>query len=159
MHLEKRMIEVKLGGVFMSIKKVTTEADLQVAFDFRRKVFIEEQQVPEVEEYDEFDSLQAPCDHILVYYKEQPVGTGRLRVVEGYGKLERICIVEEFRKFGLGKEIIMGLEQIARDNGLTKAKLNAQSYAEVFYEKLGYKRVGEEFMDCGIPHILMKKYW
>ncbi|WP_217580891.1 GNAT family N-acetyltransferase [Lysinibacillus sp. GbtcB16] len=143
----------------MSIKKVTTEADLQVAFDFRRKVFIEEQQVPEVEEYDEFDSLQAPCDHILVYYKEQPVGTGRLRVVEGYGKLERICIVEEFRKFGLGKEIIMGLEQIARDNGLTKAKLNAQSYAEVFYEKLGYKRVGEEFMDCGIPHILMKKYW
>lgn len=153
------MIEVKLGGVFMSIKKVTTEADLQVAFDFRRKVFIEEQQVPEVEEYDEFDSLQAPCDHILVYYKEQPVGTGRLRVVEGYGKLERICIVEEFRKFGLGKEIIMGLEQIARDNGLTKAKLNAQSYAEVFYEKLGYKRVGEEFMDCGIPHILMKKYW
>lgn len=153
------MIEVKLGGVFMSIKKVTTEADLQVAFDFRRKVFIEEQQVPEVEEYDEFDSLQAPCDHILVYYKEQPVGTGRLRVVEGYGKLERICIVEEFRKFGLGKEIIMGLEQIARDNGLTKAKLNAQSYAEGFYEKLGYKRVGEEFMDCGIPHILMKKYW
>jgi len=153
------MIEVKLGGVFMSIKKVTTEADLQVAVDFRRKVFIEEQQVPEVEEYDEFDSLQAPCDHILVYYKEQPVGTGRLRVVEGYGKLERICIVEEFRKFGLGKEIIMGLEQIARDNGLTKAKLNAQSYAEGFYEKLGYKREGEEFMDCGIPHVLMKKYW
>lgn len=153
------MIEVKLGGVFMSIKKVTTEADLQLAFDFRRKVFIEEQQVPEVEEYDEFDSLQAPCDHILVYNKEQPVGTGRLRVVEGYGKLERICIVEEFRKFGLGKEIIIGLEQIARDNGLTKAKLNAQSYAEGFYEKLGYKREGEEFMDCGIPHILMKKYW
>ncbi|MDM5350444.1 GNAT family N-acetyltransferase [Lysinibacillus sphaericus] len=143
----------------MSIKKVTTDADLQLAFDFRRKVFIEEQQVPEVEEFDEFDSLQAPCDHILVYYKEQPVGTGRLRVVEGYGKLERICIVEEFRKFGLGKEIIIGLEQIARDNGLTKAKLNAQSYAKGFYEKLGYKREGEEFMDCGIPHILMKKYW
>lgn len=159
MHLEKRMIEVKLGGVFMNIKKVTTEADLQLAFDFRRKVFIEEQQVPEVEEYDEFDSLQAQCDHILVYYKEQPVGTGRLRVVEGYGKLERICIVEEFRKFGLGKEIIIGLEQIARDNGLTKAKLNAQSYAEGFYEKLGYKREGKEFVDCGIPHILMKKYW
>ncbi|MEK5486203.1 MULTISPECIES: GNAT family N-acetyltransferase [Lysinibacillus] len=143
----------------MSIKKVTTEEELQTAFDFRRHVFIEEQQVPEVEEYDEFDSLDAPCDHILVYYKEQPVGTGRLRIVEGYGKLERICILEQYRKFGLGKEIIMGLEQIARDKGLTKAKLNAQSYAEGFYEKLGYQREGEEFMDCGIPHILMKKYW
>lgn len=149
----------KLGGIVMTIKKVTTEAELQTAFDFRRSVFIEEQQVPEEEEYDEFDALDAPCDHILVYYNEKPVGTGRLRVVEGYGKLERICILEEYRKFGLGKEVIVGLEQIARDKGLTKAKLNAQSYAEGFYEKLGYQREGEEFMDCGIPHILMKKYW
>ena len=52
--------------------------------------------------------------------------------------------------------IIQSLEEIALEKGLTKYKLNAQSYAEGFYEKLGYKREGEEFMDCGIPHILMK---
>lgn len=141
----------------MNTKKITDEQDLQIAFAIRQKVFIEEQEVPEVEEFDEFDTLDAACDHILVYYNEQPVGTGRLRVVDGYGKLERICILKGFRKFGLGKVIIQGLEEIALEKALTKSKLNAQSYAEGFYEKLGYKREGEEFMDCGIPHILMKK--
>jgi len=141
----------------MNTKKITDEQDLQTAFVIRQKVFIEEQEVPEEEELDEFDTLDAACDHILVYYNEQPVGTGRLRVVDGYGKLERICILIEFRKFGLGKVIIQSLEEIAFEKGLTKSKLNAQSYAEGFYEKLGYKREGEEFMDCGIPHILMKK--
>lgn len=141
----------------MYTKKITDEKDLQTAFSIRQKVFIEEQKVPEEEEYDEFDKLDAACDHILVYYNDQPVGTGRLRVVDGYGKLERICILIEFRKFGLGKVIIQCLEEIALKKDLTKSKLNAQSYAEGFYEKLGYKREGEEFMDCGIPHILMKK--
>ncbi len=141
----------------MNTKKITDEKDLKTAFAIRQTVFIVEQKVPEEEEFDEFDKLDAACDHILVYFNDQPVGTGRLRVVDGYGKLERICILIEFRKFGLGKVIIQSLEEIALKKGLTKYKLNAQSYAEGFYEKLGYKREGEEFMDCGIPHILMKK--
>jgi hypothetical protein len=45
-------------------------------------------------EFDEFDTLNGLCEHILVYYKGQPVGTGRLRVVDGFGKLERICILK-----------------------------------------------------------------
>ncbi len=141
----------------MNTKQITEEQDLQIAFAIRQKVFIEEQKVPEEEEFDEFDTLDAACDHILVYYNDQPVGTGRLRVVDGYGKLERICLLKDFRKFGLGKVIIQKLEEIALEKGLSNYKLNAQSYAEGFYEKLGYKRAGEEFMDCGIPHILMKK--
>lgn len=49
----------------MSTKKITSEAALQAALDIRRKVFIEEQQVPEEEEIDAYDGLDAPCDHIL----------------------------------------------------------------------------------------------
>ncbi len=141
----------------MDAKIITTELDLQTAFAIRRKVFIEEQQIPEDEEYDEFDTLGAACEHILVYFNGQPIGTGRLRVVDGYGKLERICILQAFRKYGLGKVIIQKLEEMTREKGLMKSKLNAQVYAEGFYEKYGYKRTGEEFMDGGIPHILMKK--
>ncbi|MFJ7737711.1 GNAT family N-acetyltransferase [Lysinibacillus sp. NPDC097287] len=141
----------------MNAKKITTEEDLQTAFAIRKKVFVEEQGVSIEEEMDEFDALDAACEHVLVYYNDQPVGTGRVRVVDGYGKLERICILEEFRKFGLGKVITLKLEELVREKGITKSKLNAQSYAEQFYEKLGYVRSGEEFMDAGIPHILMKK--
>jgi len=141
----------------MNTTLITTDNDLQTAFAIRKAVFIEEQQIPASEEYDEFDSLKAACDHILVYYNEQPVGTGRLRVVDGYGKLERICILKEFRSYGLGKVIIQALEAIVQEKGLTKSKLSAQVYAEGFYEKLGYTRTGEEYLDAGIPHVLMKK--
>ena len=34
------------------------------------------------------------CKHILVYYNELPIGTGRIRFVDGTGKLERICILK-----------------------------------------------------------------
>lgn len=141
----------------MNAKKITTEEDLHTAFAIRKKVFVEEQGVSIEEEMDEFDALDAECDHVLVYYNDQPVGTGRVRVVDGYGKLERICILEEYRKFGLGKVIMHKLEELVQAKGLTKSKLNAQTYAEPFYSKLGYVRFGEEFMDAGIPHILMKK--
>lgn len=141
----------------MTTTLITTEDDLQTAFAIRKAVFIEEQQIPASEEYDEFDALDAACEHILVSVNAQPVGTGRLRVVDGYGKLERICILEEYRKYGLGKVIIQTLEKLVQEKGLTKSKLSAQVYAEGFYEKLGYTRTGEEYMDAGIPHILMKK--
>ena len=77
----------------MGYKKITTQEDLHIAFDIRKEVFVKEQGVPLEDEFDEFDTLDAPCQHILVYYNEQPVGTGRLRIVEEYGKLERICCI------------------------------------------------------------------
>lgn len=141
----------------MNATIITTDSDLQTALAIRKAVFIEEQQIPASEEYDEFDTLAASCEHILVYINEQPVGTARLRVVDDYGKLERICILQPFRKCGLGKVIIDKLEVLAQEKGLTQSKLSAQVYAEGFYEKFGYRRTGEEYLDAGIPHVLMKK--
>lgn len=109
------------------------------------------------DEFDEFDTLDAPCDHILIYYNEQPVGTGRLRIVDKYGKLERICLLQAYRKYGLGKEIVKSLEEIAVDRGVTQVKLHGQSQAEGFYKKLGYQTSSNVFMEDGIPHILMTK--
>ncbi|GAA3322913.1 hypothetical protein GCM10020331_044690 [Ectobacillus funiculus] len=72
----------------------------------------------------------------LVYYNEQPVGTGRVRWVDGFGKLERICILEPYRKFGLGKVIINTLEEIAKEKkGTAEVKLHGQTQAEGFYKK------------------------
>ncbi len=60
--------------------------------------------------------------HILVYYNNLPVGTGRIRFVDGTGKLERICILKDYRKYGLGKVIIQTLEEIAREKRIYKSK-------------------------------------
>lgn len=49
------------------------------------------------------------------------------------------------------------MEDIAREQGISKLKLNAQTHAENFYKKLGYETVSGLFMDAGIPHVTMVK--
>ncbi|MEY9866873.1 putative GNAT family N-acyltransferase [Peribacillus sp. B2I2] len=141
----------------MDSKRITTENDLKIAFQIRKEVFVEEQGFPLESEFDEFDTLNALSEHILVYYNEKPVGTGRLRVVDGLGKLERICILEPYRKFGLGKIIIKALEEIANKKEISQVKLHGQTQAEGFYKKLGYHTSSDVFMEDGGPHLLMIK--
>ena len=141
----------------MNAKRIVTDSDLETAFHIRKEVFVEEQGVPLADEFDEFDTLEGQCEHVLVYYDEQAVGTGRVRVVDGSGKLERICILKPYRKYGLGKKIIQTLEEIAKDKGIAKVKLHGQTHAEEFYKKLGYMTSSDVFTEDGIPHILMVK--
>ena len=99
----------------MRIIRITTEIDLQAALEIRKTVFIEEQQVPESDEFDQFDTLEEQCGHVLVYHENQPAGTGRVRIVNHTGKLERICILKPYRKYGLGKVIISELENMVKE--------------------------------------------
>ncbi|MGG0178914.1 GNAT family N-acetyltransferase [Gottfriedia acidiceleris] len=141
----------------MKSKKIMNEEELKIAFAIRKDIFVKEQGVPLDDEFDQYDKLNGDCEHILVHYNEQPVGTGRIRFVDGVGKLERICILESFRKFGLGKNIIKALEEIAEEQGASQVKLHGQTHAEGFYKKLGYRTSSDVFIEDGIPHILMLK--
>ncbi|MCW9132360.1 GNAT family N-acetyltransferase [Bacillus paramycoides] len=141
----------------MESKLITEFTDLETAFHIRKEVFVKEQGVPLEYEFDTFDRIGEECNHILVYYNELPVGTGRIRFVDGIGKLERICILKDYRKYGLGKVIIQSLEEIARNKEANKVKLHGQTHAEGFYKKLGYQTSSDVFMEDGIPHILMTK--
>ena len=141
----------------MESKIATTREELMSAIEIRKEVFVKEQGVPVYAEIDEFDTLDGQCKHILVYYNQEPVGTGRIRPVGGVGKLERICILKPYRKYGLGKVIINALEEIAKEMGLLKVKLHGQKHAEGFYNKLGYQTASDVFIQDGIPHVLMTK--
>ena len=145
------------GRKKMKATRISTYEELATAFQIRKEVFVKEQGVPIEDEFDQFDTLNGLCEHILVHYKDQPVGTGRIRFVDGVGKLERICILEPYRKFGLGKIIIQELEEIAEEQGVSQVKLHGQTQAEGFYLKLGYQTSSDVFMEDGIPHIIMRK--
>lgn len=138
-------------------KWIETAEELEQAFAIRRNVFVEEQGVPLEDEFDEFDRLDGRCGHLLIERGGLPVGTGRVRGADGFGKLERICILEPYRKFGIGRQIVAGLEKIAAEQGLRKVKLHGQTQARGFYEKLGYSAASDEFIEDGIPHLLMVK--
>lgn len=140
----------------MDIKIVSEQEELDQVFSVRTKVFVDEQNVPEEEE---IDHLEEESTHFLVIDEESnPIGAGRFRVVDSYGKVERICILPDFRSKGVGKDLMNTIEQYALSKQIEILKLNAQNQAIPFYEKLGYSVISDEFLDAGIPHHTMKKH-
>lgn len=143
------------GNNRMEIRKVTTKKERDDATFVRMIVFVKEQHVPEEEELDQHDETAI---HFVGYTQDEAVAASRLRYVDEYGKLERICVRKEFRGKHFGKMIIEEMERKIREDGYIKAKLNAQTHAIGFYEDQGYKKLSNEvFMDAGIPHVTMIK--
>ncbi|TCT15615.1 putative GNAT family N-acyltransferase [Natranaerovirga pectinivora] len=138
----------------MIAKPITNQDELEIAFKIRKKVFVEEQGVPAENEFDEYE---ATTTHVLAYYNNEAVGAGRLRTIDDIAKLERICVLESHRKYGIGRTIVHCLENLAKEKGIKKSKLHGQTHALSFYEKLGYIKASEEFLEEGIPHLVMIK--
>ncbi len=115
----------------------------------RARVFIDEQNVPEAEERDGKD---AEAIHLIAFDQDQPVGTARLLTKGDTGKIGRVAVLKEKRGSGLGKAIMQAALDTLRAEGMTRAKLGAQTHAIGFYEALGFAAEGPEFMDAGIPH-------
>jgi len=143
-----------MEGPIMNIKQVTTNEQLNAAFNIRAIVFIDEQNVPPDLERDAFDQT---ATHVIGYKENKPIATGRIRFIDNYGKLERIAVLKEHRGKSYGTQIITYMEKIILNNGYEKSLLNAQTHATNFYEKLGYHVISDEFMDAGIPHVTMEK--
>lgn len=129
--------------------------ELEQAYHIRMIVFVEEQEVPAEEELDEHD---ATATHFLAYEHGSAIAASRLRYTdEGYGKLERICVLKAHRGKSVGQQLIAAMEEEIKHQNYHKAKLNAQTHALNFYKKLGYHVISDEFMDAGIPHVTMVK--
>ncbi|VEF48668.1 GCN5-like N-acetyltransferase [Bacillus freudenreichii] len=138
----------------MKVIQAGTDEQMQDAFNIRKKVFVGEQQVPIEIEIDEHEDNSA---HFVLYDEEKPAGAGRFRILDGKGKVERICILPEYRGKGAGIQIMLDIEEYAKSLPVKELVLNSQSYAVPFYEKLGYSVVSDEFLDAGIPHRKMIK--
>jgi len=116
----------------------------------RKTVFIIEQNVPEELEW---DGLDAQCLHVLtVDLQGQPIGCARL-LADGH--IGRMAVLKEWRGRGVGTALLQALLDIARSLSHPEVFLNAQTYAVGFYEKYGFERLGDEFLDAGIPHFKM----
>ncbi|MCF6367022.1 MAG: GNAT family N-acetyltransferase [Bacteroidales bacterium] len=140
----------------MEIKviKFTSEnkEQLEKAFQIRTKVFVEEQNVDKDLEY---DGLDKNAIHYLVYYNKKAVGTARRRITKEGHKLERFAVYKEYREKKIGAALIVFiLKELLPSE--SKIYLNAQAAVEKFYEKYGFKRVGEMFTEANIEHYKME---
>lgn len=141
-------------GTPVNIKIVESLAEREQAFQIRTNVFVNEQKVSIEEELDEFED---EAIHFIGYVDNEPIAASRLRWVDNYGKLERICILKAHRGNSYGTELITAMENEIIKKGYTQTKLNAQTRAVEFYKRLGYEIVSGEFLDAGIPHVTMTK--
>jgi predicted GNAT family N-acyltransferase len=125
------------------------------AYAIRRRVFIEEQHVPEEIELDTDD---AHAFHALATLGADAIGCGRmLDHGDREVKIGRMAIVPQFRGTGVGRDILRFLMDRALARGLRKAILHAQLTAEGFYLKEGFTPVGGVFDEAGIAHRKMEK--
>jgi len=127
---------------------------MEQAWALRRRVFIDEQKVPEEIELDADD---ARALHALALEGGRPVGCGRMLARGDYAKIGRMAVLAERRGAGIGRRVLQFLVERARQRGFRRAVLDAQLHAEGFYLKQGFTPVGEVFEEAGIMHRRMER--
>lgn len=130
-------------------------AKWQAISALRRRVFVEEQNVPEQEEWDAAD---ASATHVAAIFhtgeKYQLVGCARLLAD---GQIGRMAVLKKWRGRGVGAALLQFTIGLARRMQLEKVSLHAQTHAIGFYQRYGFTVDGEEFIDAGIPHRKMHR--
>ena len=146
------------------IAVAATAEDMETVHAIRREVFVDEQNVPEEEEWDELDATSV---HLLARDPDgTPLGTGRLihgpqalalTGREGAVLLGRLAVLKRARGTGLGVALVRAIEDEGRARGATELELHSQVHALGFYARLGYVAEGPEYLDGGIPHRTMTR--
>ncbi len=149
----------------VSVKIVEYSDELEKILQLRQTVFIKEQKVPENEEIDDIDSLEAIASnrviHLIAYAGEEVFGTARLflpsttdirTVTAETLHVGRVAVKQTGRRLGLGSLLMNKCHEIAREIGHKQITLSAQIQAMPFYRELGYKERGPLYLDAGIQH-------
>ena len=137
-------------GHEITVNIVESKNDLHKVFDIRRVVFVEEQQVDEREEYDEFEETSK---HLVAKIDGEAVGAARVRrTIKGI-KLERFAVLKDARGRGVGEALVKKALECCGDE--TDVYLHAQIQVVDFYKKFGFEAKGDEFEEAGIRHYLM----
>ena len=140
------------------VKLVETPAELAGAFSLRIRVFVGEQGVPADIELDDADT-DPDTVHAVALHNSVVIATGRLLPdVDGKGPhIGRMAVEQDWRRGGVGGQVLHFLEEQGRALGFRQITLHAQEYVKSFYAGQGYREVGEMFLEVDIPHREMVK--
>ncbi|MGZ5286104.1 MAG: GNAT family N-acetyltransferase [Flavisolibacter sp.] len=96
--------------------------------------------------------------HIAAYEDDQMLGCCML-VEEGPQtvRLRQMAVINDLQGKGIGRALMQFAENLARDRGYRRITMHARKNALGFYEKMGYRKIGDEFEEITIPHYVMEK--
>jgi ElaA protein len=129
--------------------------ELYDLLQLRQQIFVLEQNCI----YLDADGVDKKCLHLLGLVNGKIVGYARI-IPAGYTyktpSIGRVVIDEKHR----GKKyayLLMekAIELIKEEFKTKKITISAQLYLKEFYESLGFKTVGDVYLDCDLPHLKM----
>ena len=134
------------------VQLMTWQEAQPVAAPIRFAIFVGEQNVPPGIELDDMDEKSL---HAVAFDDAgKAIGTGRLLPE---GKIGRMAVVKEWRRRGIGADLLEALVGEARRRGLAEVKLSAQLQAAEFYRAHGFIAEGKVYEEAGILHQAMRR--
>ena len=122
----------------------------------RSEVFVVEQQCiyldPDRNDAQAFHLMGfLPDGTLAAYCRILPPG-----VTYSHASIGRVVTSPACRGMGFGKELMTrAIETTLQQFGVNVIKIGAQAYLRKFYTDLGFKEMGSEYLEDGIPHIPM----
>jgi ElaA protein len=144
--------------MLLIVTKTFNELSTQELYDvlqLRAEVFVVEQDCV----YQDVDGKDQKAWHVLGYKDNVLVAYTRIFKPGDYFKessIGRVVVAEKQRQFKYGYEIMeASIKAIKEEFNETLIKISAQCYLKRFYNNLGFKETGEEYLEDGIPHMAM----
>ena len=138
----------------LSFKEFTIH-ELYEVLQLRSEVFVVEQDCV----YQDIDFKDQKAIHILGYKKEKLVTYSRVFKQRDYleeASIGRVLVKENERKYGYGHDLMKeSIATILKEFKTTVIHISAQTYLEKFYNSHGFSKVGNGYLEDGIPHIKM----
>ncbi len=128
--------------------------ELYKIMQLRIEVFVVEQDCP----YQDLDGLDEVGTHLWLEEDNEVVSYLRINPPKtrfdevSFG---RIVTKQSARKKGLSEAIILKALEILVKEDLGPVRISAQSYLKKYYEKFGFSKTSEEYLEDDIPHIEM----
>ena len=133
----------------LKIKRVSSQLELVQTFTIRIRVFVREQRVPAEIELDTDDQRAI---HFLASVSGKAVGTARVVMRHGDAKIGRMAVLKNYRRKGVGAALLKRAILESKRLHARRIYLHAQVAVTSFYERMGFRAVGQVFDEAGIAH-------
>lgn len=141
---------------YLKKREELSSSELHDIFALRSEVFVVEQKCI----YQDIDGKDIDALHVYGKNKNEIVAYARILQTgvsySDYISIGRLLVKKKDRGKGLGHELLSYcIHSIERKNLKSSIKISAQAHLENFYNRHGFKKNGEGYLEDGIPHIAM----
>lgn len=129
--------------------------DISEALNIRKQVFQEELGWSQAMDQDAIDAYSY---HLVLYHQDAPVAAGRISYGGvGKGCLGRICVLNKYRRQGIGDGLVKVLDYKASQLGMKQSLIETVKELEIFYMRIGFMKTGDTHNKYGMELISMQK--